>query len=74
MAEKECVIEHDTPLETDDGRFVIGVKATCMCCDSVTEVFGSGAKSVRRALARMREECPEGESSFFFADDGSDND
>jgi len=70
----ECIIEHDVPLETDDGRTVTGVRATCTCCDSVTEAFGSSTKSVRRALARMREECPEGEDAFYFADDGSDND
>lgn len=70
----ECIIEHDVPLETDDGRTVVGVTATCTCCDSVTEAFGTSSASVRRCLATMRDVCPEGDSSFYFADDGSDTD
>jgi hypothetical protein len=69
----ECIIEHDVELEADDGRTVIGVTATCTCCGSVTEAFGTSSASVRRALACMKEECPEGEDSFYYADDGSDN-
>lgn len=74
MERIECIIEHDVPLETDDGRTVIGVTATCTCCDTVTSAFGTSGASVRRALAAMREECPSGDDAFYFADDGSDND
>lgn len=70
----ECVIEHDVALEAEDGRTVIGVRATCTCCDAMTEAFGTTSASVRRALARMHEECEEGEGSFFYSDDGSEND
>lgn len=70
----ECIIEHDVMLDTDDGRTVLGVTATCTCCDCVTEAFGDSAASVRRALAAMRDVCPNGEESFYYADDGSDND
>ena len=75
MIEKvECVIEHDVQLENDEGQIVIGVTATCTCCDTMTEAFGTTGASVRRCLAQMREECPEGEHSFYYADDGSDSD
>jgi len=69
----ECVIEHDVLLEADDGRRVVGVTATCTCCDTVTQAFGTSSASVRRCLAQMREECPGGENSFYYADDGSDD-
>ena len=72
MPRVECIIEHDVELENEDGRPVTGVRATCTCCDTVTEAFGTSGASVRRALAAMREECPEGENSFYYADDGSD--
>jgi len=68
----ECVIEHDVDVEADDGRIVNGVMATCTCCDTVTKAFGTSEASVRRCLALMREECPEGENAFYYADDGSD--
>lgn len=70
----ECTIEHDVKMDTAHGRTVTGVRATCTCCDAMTEAFGSSTASVRRALARMREECEQGEDAYFFADDGSDND
>jgi len=70
----ECVIEHDVDVEADDGRMVTGVRATCTCCDAVTESMGTSARSVRRCLAQMREECEQGEDAYFYADDGSDSD
>jgi len=68
-----CTIEHDVQLEGDHG-IVMGVRATCTCCDAMTEAFGTTSKSVRRCLAQMREECDQGEDAYFFADDGSDDD
>ena len=68
------MIEHDVDVERDDGMVMKGVRATCDCCDAVTESFGTTAKSVRRCLAMMREECEQGEDSYFYADDGSDSD
>lgn len=70
----ECTIEHDVDVEMEDGRTVKGVRATCTCCDATTESAGTTAKSVRRCLVLMREECDDGENSYFFADDGSDDD
>jgi hypothetical protein len=59
-------------LENDDGREVEGVRATCSLCGNETESFGTSAASVRRCLVLMHEECPEGESNFYVADDGDD--
>ena len=73
MERVECIIDY-VDIETEDGRMVAGVRATCTCCDSMTEAYGTSPKSVRRALAEMRETCPEGEESFYYADDGSDED
>ena len=66
----EAVIE-EVELEGDNG-LVDGVQATCTRCDHVTESFGTSSSSVRRCLALLREECPEGENNYYYADDGSD--
>lgn len=66
----ECTIEQ-VELEGDRG-IVSGVRATCSRCDHETEAFGTGAASVRRCMATMREECPLHEENFYYADDGSD--
>lgn len=66
----ECEIE-TVELEGDHGM-VDGVKATCSKCGHTTESFGTSDRSVRRCLVLMREECPEGEENYYFADDGSD--
>jgi hypothetical protein len=59
----ECEVE-EVVLEGDVGD-VDGVQATCLRCGHVTESFGTGEASVRRCLALMREECPEGERNFY---------
>lgn len=72
MGKVECIIEA-VELEGDHGP-VSGICATCTKCDHKTESFGTSPKSVRRCLMLMREECPEDEENFYFADDGSDED
>jgi hypothetical protein len=61
-------------LENDDGYEIESVQATCSRCGHATESFGAGSVSVRRCLALMREECPEGETNFYVAEDGEDED
>lgn len=56
-----------------DYTTVAGVQVTCSRCDHVTEAYGTSGRSVRSCLARLREECPEGESNFYEAN-GSDED
>lgn len=68
----ECTIEQ-VELDGDFGT-TPGVRATCGRCDHETESFGTGAASVRRCLVLMREECPQCEENFYYADDGSDED
>jgi len=62
----------ETTLENDDGFEVEGVTVECSRCGHETESFGTSPVSVRRCLALLREECPEGEANFYVADDGSD--
>lgn len=62
-----CEVE-DVGLENDEGREVPGVCATCSRCGHATESFGTEGPSVRRCLALLREECPEGESNFYVAE------
>ncbi len=68
-----CEISEES-MENDDGREVDGIRATCSRCGHGTESFGTGAASVKRCLALMREECPERESNFYAAaaDEGRD--
>ncbi len=47
------------------GGSILGIVARCTKCDHVTESWGTTERSVRRCLALMREECPEGETNFY---------
>ena len=65
MAKIECDIE-DTVLYNDEYDVdVPGVTATCQRCGHSTESFGTGERSVRRCLAMLRNECPNGEHNFY---------
>lgn len=68
----ECAVE-EIELDGDFGT-VPSVRVTCGRCDHETESYGTGAASVRRCLVLMREECPQCEENFYYADDGSDED
>lgn len=52
-----CEVE-ETDLENDHGQIVPGVVVTCSECEHKVESFGTGAGSIRRYLALLREECP----------------
>lgn len=69
----ECTVDHAIALDGDYGT-VMGVRVTCPRCDHSTEAFGTSARSVRRCLARMREECPLDEENYYVTDDGSEED
>ena len=58
-----CVID-EVELEGDHGP-VDSISAQCQRCEHVTESFGTSEASVKRCLALMREECPEGERNFY---------
>lgn len=63
-----CEVEY-VELENNDGREVPGVCVSCTKCGHETESFGEGEASVKRCLALMREECPEGDSNFYSTED-----
>lgn len=64
MKKVPCKIE-EVELETDSGRMILGVRATCTKCDHTTESFGTSEASIKRCLVLMREECEEGEENFY---------
>lgn len=66
----ECEVEEDD-LEGDHGT-VKGVVVTCSRCGHVVESFGTTGRSIRRCLAMLKEECPNGESNYYVADGQDD--
>ena len=59
-----CVVV-TTYLEGDYAE-VEGVCATCPRCGHEVDSYGTSEASVRRCLAVLREECPNGEHNFHF--------
>jgi hypothetical protein len=71
--EVPCSVDY-CQLENDDGREIDSVEVTCSRCDHTTQSYGDSAASVRRCLVLLREECPRGESNYYVADGGEDED
>ena len=64
MARVACVIE---ATELRDGeRMMDSIIATCHRCFHETRSFGQGGPSIRRCLALMKNECPNGEANFYY--------
>lgn len=61
--EIECEVE-DATVEGCDG-----VVVTCGECGHAEESRGTGGGSVRRCLALLRENCPEGAKAFYVPDE-----
>jgi hypothetical protein len=58
-----CDIDH---VELDgDYATVEGVRATCSRCQHEAESYRTSDASVRRCLALLREECPNGERNYY---------
>lgn len=55
---EECEVEFK-------GRMIPGLCVTCTRCEHSCEVGGTSDASVRRALATLKEECPQGESNYY---------
>lgn len=64
MAKVECTVE-EHPVKSQIDDMVDGVVVTCGRCGHATECCGTEEKSIRRALAMLREECPQGEENFY---------
>jgi hypothetical protein len=62
-----AIIE-EVELEGDYGP-IDSVEAACTRCGHVTESFGTSEASIRRCLVLLREECPNGESNFYVAEE-----
>lgn len=61
---------HQIELEGDYAYDVPGVAVTCRRCGHGTESYGTSEASVRRCLALLREECPNGENNFYVITEG----
>lgn len=61
-----CTVEYVDDMEDDAGAPCRqGVVVTCSECEHCTESFGQGPASVKRCLALLREECPEGGDNYY---------
>jgi hypothetical protein len=56
-------------LTNDRFTQVSSVRVVCSECQHYTESYGTGENSIRRCLALLREECPNGEENFYFLDE-----
>ena len=65
----ECEVEDCDVAHPESGRMVPGVIVTCMECDHSEECMGQSGRSVRRALAQMSENCPEGLDAYYVPDE-----
>ena len=63
----ECEVSA-TEVEIDD-RTLDGVEVECGRCGHIEEAAGTTERSVKRCLAMLRENCPNGESNFYVADE-----
>ena len=61
----ECSVDY-CDRSFDEPPYVV---ATCSRCGHETKSFGHREASVIRALALLREECPEGQENFYVTDD-----
>lgn len=68
MAKVECEVE-ETDLDNGRGGTTPGVKVTCGECGHCEQSFGTERKSVLRCIMLLKENCPEGKSNFYVADD-----
>ena len=64
----ECEVEYIS-LKSESGRMIDGVEVTCSRCGHTTQSYGTSESSIKRALACLREECPEGETNFYVSDE-----
>ena len=60
----ECEIEYFEG-KSEKGNPVPSVRAICTYCGHETESYGESEASIKRCLALMKEECPEGESNWY---------
>jgi hypothetical protein len=62
----ECEVE-ETELQGAYRDDIPGVCVKCSRCGHDVTSFGTDEASIRRCLASLREQCPNGESNFYEA-------
>lgn len=67
----DCETEN-VEIENDRGIWVKSVSVKCCKCDHTEESYGRSDSSVRRCLALLRENCPNGESNYYDASEAED--
>lgn len=58
-----------TRVPGDEVPEVDGVEVVCGRCQKRTHAIGESEWSARAALAKLREQCPKGESNFYADED-----
>lgn len=68
MERVKCTVEQ-VEIEGDNGNMIPSVKVTCDECGHSEESFGRKEGSIKRCLALLRENCPEGKENFYVSED-----
>lgn len=66
MSQIECEVHFfDKDNGQGRGKTTPAVRITCGKCMYEVEVFGQGSDSIKRGLATLREECPQGKKNWY---------
>ncbi len=71
MDRVKCSVE-EADLKNETGQDIPGVIVTCERCDHFTESYGTTERSIKRCLALLREECPNGEENYYTTDESGE--
>lgn len=67
-----CEVE-EVDMEGEYGGEMPGVCVRCTRCGHEADVYGTSDRSVRRGLVMLRDECPNGESNFYVAEEAEED-
>lgn len=68
----ECEVTATEICHDEDSVPQPGLCVECGRCGHTVTVYGESDRSRRRGLATLREECPEEEENYYFADEDED--
>lgn len=74
MGERVMCTVKPAKVEGPTGKMIPGVEVRCTECGATQQAAGTQAKSVRRCLAQLRENCDETDENYYVTEKGEDQD